>query len=70
MYFIQDEVHVRGADPGADDDHPKEVGIVSVGLVAHHHAARLHHALLDLWCHLEEEQSECIMGFFVVADIP
>ena len=60
MNFIKDKVHVLGADPGADDDHPEEVGIDSMGLVAHHHAARLHHALLDLWRHLEGKQTENI----------
>lgn len=55
MYLIQDKVHVLSAGLRADDDHPEEVGLVSVRLVAHHHAALLHHALFHHRGHLQEE---------------
>lgn len=62
MYLIQDKVHVLSADLRTDDDHPEKVGFVSVQLVAHHHAATLHHALLHHWGHLQEERGDIAMA--------
>lgn len=59
--LIQDKVHVLPADLRTDDDHPEEVGLFSVWLVAHHHAALLHHALFDHRCHLQEEGGNTAM---------
>lgn len=59
--LIQDKVHVLPADLRTDDDHPEEVGLFSVGLVANHHAALLHHALFDHRCHLQEEGENTAM---------
>lgn len=54
MNLIQDKVHVLSASLGADDDHPEKVDLVFVRLVAHHHAALLHHALFHHWGHSVE----------------
>lgn len=59
VYLIQDEVQVLPADLGADDHHPEKVGFVSVGLVAYHHAACLHHSLLYHRGHLQAERRYC-----------
>lgn len=55
VYLIQDKVHVQPAGLRADGDHPEKVGTVSVWLVAHHHAALLHHALFHHRGHLQKE---------------
>lgn len=55
MDLIQDKVQVLLADLRADDHHPEKVGLVTMGLVANHHAAFLHHALFHQWGHLQEE---------------
>lgn len=52
MYLVQQKVHVFSADLRANDDLSEEVSLVSMGLVAYHHRALLHHALLNHWRHL------------------
>lgn len=61
MYLIQNKVHVLFADLRTDDNHPEKVGLVSMRLVAHHHTALLHHALLYNGGHLQEEGGDTAM---------
>lgn len=61
--LIQDKVQVLPADLRTDDHHPEKVGLVTVGLVANHHAALLHHALFHHWGHLWKERGETWMTF-------
>lgn len=63
MDLIQDKVQVFPADLRTDDHHPEKVGLVTVGLVANHHAALLHHALFHHRGHLQEEGGEPGMHF-------
>lgn len=56
VYLVQDKVHVLPADLRTDDNHPEEVGLAPMGLIAHHHAALLHHALFDDWSHLQAQR--------------
>ena len=41
--LLDEEVDVLESGGGVGDDHPEEVHLVSLGLVAHHGGAVLHH---------------------------
>lgn len=64
VYLIQDEVQVLHADLRADDHHPEKIGLVTVGLVAHHHTALLHHALFHHRSHLQEEGGYTVRTYY------
>lgn len=55
--FIQQEVHIRPRQRRVGHDHAEEVAPGTMGLVANHHGALPHHALLEDWGHLWEEWS-------------
>lgn len=60
--FIQQEVHVLSADLRADDHLAEEVDFSPVRLVPKHHAALLHHPLLNYRSNLKIERKKGLMS--------
>ena len=56
--LVQQEVHINPGQCRVGHDHAEEVAPGAVGLVADHHGALLHHALLEDGRHLGEEGRE------------
>lgn len=55
FYLFNEEVDVRLCGGRVRDDHPEEVGLVALRLVANHGRARLHHQGFDFRSHLVME---------------
>lgn len=55
FYLLNEEVDVRLGGGRVRDDHPEEVGLVPLRLVANHGRARLHHQGFDFGSHLVME---------------
>lgn len=56
--FLDEKVDILEGGSRVGDDHAEEVDLVSLGLVAHHRAATLHHHGFDFGCHLAKEHSD------------
>lgn len=50
--FIEKEVHICLGNQRRENNHSEKVDLVFQRLVAHHHSALFHHALLDDWSYL------------------
>lgn len=57
LQLVEEEVYVGTGQHGVGHDHAEEVAPGAMGLVADHHGALLHHALLEYRGHLRERQS-------------
>lgn len=58
LYLLNEEVDVRLGGGWVGDDHPEEVGLVPLRLVANHGRARLHHQGFDFRSHLVMETKQ------------
>lgn len=58
FYLLNEEVDIRLGRGWVRDDHPEEVGLVPLRLVAHHGRARLHHQGFDFGGHLVRENTK------------
>lgn len=58
LYFLNEEVDIRLGSGWVGDDHPEEVGLVPLRLVANHGRARLHHQGFDFRGHLVRENTK------------
>ena len=75
LYLLNQEVNIRLGSGWVGDDHPEEVSLVPLRLVANHGCARFHHQGFDFRGHLVRENKRKLkidtntMLFFIIQPI-